>query len=74
MSTYGVILFHTSSKVFQTEKLFNQAKLKFKLIPTPREFSSDCGMAIRFDWNNLSQINNILNEMNIETAGIHKFT
>ncbi len=73
MSDYGVILFHTSSEVFRAEKVLKQAGLPCKLIPTPREFSSDCGMAIRFEWKALSSINTLFEKSKIETAGVHQF-
>lgn len=50
MSAYGVVLFHTTSAALQAEKAALAAGFKVKLIPTPRQFSSDCGMALRFDW------------------------
>ena len=48
MSEFGVILFHTTSAALRAEKVLQRSGLTVKLIPTPREFSSDCGMALRF--------------------------
>lgn len=50
MSSYGVALFHTTSAALRAEKVTQRAKLTVKLIPTPRQYSSDCGIALRFDW------------------------
>ena len=50
MSGYGVVLFHTTSAALRAEKAALGAGLRVKLIPTPRQFSSDCGMSLRFDW------------------------
>jgi len=50
MSDYGVVLFHTTSAALRAEKAALAAGLKVKLIPTPRQLSSDCGMSLRFDW------------------------
>ena len=72
MMQYGVILFHTSSSVMRAEKLVLKAGYIIKLIPTPREFSSDCGIALRFDWAQLQQIKAVLNSAHIDTAGIHQ--
>lgn len=44
----GVVLFHTTSAALRAEKVLNKAGLTVKLIPTPRELSSDCGIALRF--------------------------
>ncbi len=45
----GVVLFHTTTAALRAEKTAQKAGLKVKLIPTPRELSSDCGIALRFD-------------------------
>jgi hypothetical protein len=50
MNAYGVVLFHTTSAALRSEKVLQRAGLPVKLIPTPRQFSSDCGIALRFDW------------------------
>ena len=46
---YGYVLFHTSAAAFRAEKLAVAAALPgARLIPTPRDLSSDCGVALRF--------------------------
>jgi hypothetical protein len=35
--------------VLKSEKLLEKENVAYDIIPTPREFSSDCGMAIRVD-------------------------
>ena len=50
MSEHGVVLFHTTSAALRAEKVAQRDGLAVKLIPTPREFSSDCGLALRFRW------------------------
>jgi hypothetical protein len=73
VTQYGVTLFHTNSGVMRAEKLLKQAGLATKLIPTPREFSSDCGTALRFEWIQHERIEKILADAKIETAAIHVF-
>lgn len=47
---YGHVLFHTSAAAFRAEKLALGAGLAgARLVPTPRELSSDCGVSLRFD-------------------------
>ncbi len=70
MSNYGVALFHNTSSVMRAEKVLQKNGIAVKLIPTPREFSSDCGMAIRFDWQNESRVRALLEQTKIEVAGI----
>lgn len=46
---YGYVLFYTSAAAFRAEKLSAAAGIPgARLIPTPRELSSDCGVALRF--------------------------
>jgi len=70
MVQYGVVLFHTTSAALRAEKLLQRAGLTVKLIPTPREFSSDCGMALRFLWAQVEQARAALAAGRVEVADI----
>ncbi len=72
MDKFGVVLFHTSSSAMQAEAVLLRAKLDVKLIPTPRELSSDCGLSLRFDWECHEDVESLLLKMHVETAGIHQ--
>ena len=65
---YGVVLFHTNSAALKAEKILLKDGLKVKLIPTPREFSSDCGFALRFDWSDETRTKALLDYARVETA------
>jgi hypothetical protein len=67
---YGVVLFHTNSAALKAEKILLKDGLKIKLIPTPREFSSDCGVALRFDWSDETRTRALLDFAHVETASI----
>lgn len=71
MNTHGVVLFHTTSMAFRAEKSLLRSGFKVKLIPTPRHLSSDCGIALEFDWAQSRQVEPILEQAHVETAGIH---
>lgn len=66
MSEYGVVLFHTTSAALRAEKMAQRARLTVKLIPTPREFSSDCGIALRFAWADAEQTASLLRASRLE--------
>ena len=72
MDTYGVVLFHTTSAVMRAEKILKKEKLIVKLIPTPRELSSDCGIAMRFDWDRAEDVRALLDAARVEIEGIHQ--
>jgi hypothetical protein len=71
VSTYGVVLFHTTSAALRAEKVLQKSGLTVKLIPTPREFSSDCGMALRFEWAQAKHACALLEAARVEVAAMH---
>jgi len=71
MTQYGVVLFHTTSAVMRAEKLLMKRGYSIKLIPTPRQFSSDCGIALRFGWNHCEMVKSVLDEARVEFDAIH---
>ena len=65
----GYILVFTTSSAFESEAILKNLQISVKLVPTPREFSSDCGIAVYFevkDKAELAQIPNALKEQKIE--------
>jgi len=68
---YGVILFNTTTSVMQAEKILLKADFVIKLIPTPREFSADCGISIRFYWDRNAQIKALLEKEKANYEAIH---
>ena len=55
----------------KAEKLLVKKGHSIKLIPTPRQFSSDCGIALRFEWSYCEQVKSMLDEANVEYDSIH---
>ncbi len=71
MNNFGVALFHNTSSVMRADKLLRKAGIAVKLIPTPREFSSDCGMAVRFAVQDMERVRTLLDQAHVEVAGMH---
>jgi hypothetical protein len=44
-----VVLFQSVHHALRAEKLLKEAGIPCKLIPIPRNLSSDCGVCLRFD-------------------------
>jgi len=63
-------MFHTNSAVLRAEKIMRQEGLPIKLIPTPREFSSDCGVALRFEWRSETHVRELLEKAKLEIVSI----
>ncbi len=69
---FGVVLFYTQSAALRAEKKLLGHGLSVKLIPTPRELSSDCGVALRFYWNEVDHVRALLQSTGIEAETIQK--
>ncbi len=74
MTNLGVALFHTTSAALRSEKLLKAAGITVKLIPTPREFSSECGLALRFAWDQLEDVRSVLETAGVDIVGVHALT
>lgn len=62
-----VLTFETTHKVFKAEKALNENKIKFDIIPTPKNISSECGVSIKInsEISDVQPIKTILNSLNI---------
>lgn len=49
MNTRTLVLFQNTRSVIKAERICIEANIKCKVIPVPREISSECGMAIEID-------------------------
>jgi hypothetical protein len=56
----------------RAEKLLGKEGYAVKLIPVPRQFSSDCGIALRFDWTQCQRIKLVLDAASVEIDGIYQ--
>ncbi len=45
---FSVVLFQSTNAALRGEDLAEQAGIPVKLIPVPRQLSSDCGVCLRF--------------------------
>lgn len=64
----GYILVFTTSSAFESETILKDLGITIKLVPTPREFSSDCGISVYFEVENekFDIISNALQDQKIE--------
>jgi len=67
----GVVLFASTHFALRAEKLAKEKGLEVKLIPVPRHLSSDCGVCLRFSWNQKREIEETLNQASVPMEGIH---
>jgi hypothetical protein len=56
----------------RAEKLLIKEGCAIKLIPTPRELSSDCGIAVRFCWSECQRIKSVLEAAGVEVDTVRQ--
>jgi hypothetical protein len=69
---YGVVLFDSTQAALRAEKTLQAEGLKVKLIPVPRQLSSDCGLSLRFSFDQAGLVKDILADNKVPIAGIHR--
>lgn len=68
------ITFKSTTYAMKAESTFKTTDLKFRTIPTPREISHSCGLALRFKLEDLDSIREIIRERNLSIDGIFKIS
>ncbi len=69
---YGVVVFYSTSWALKAEKVAKEGGFEVKLIPTPRQISSDCGTALRFRWEDREALLDLLESKGVRIEGVHK--
>ncbi len=70
----GVVLFPSTHYALRAEEVLKKEGLTVKLIPVPREFSSNCGIALEFNSAEKEKVANTLKEKKVEIESIHLIT
>lgn len=71
MNDFYVISFNSTHHAIRTEKLLLDAGYKIMTLPTPREIAASCGLSIKFELENIKEIEVILKENSIDIRGIY---
>jgi hypothetical protein len=71
---YAVVLFHSTQGGIKAERVLVRAGFAVKLIPTPRQLSSDCGTALRCAWADIDAVIAALQAAQVEYDSVHKVT
>ena len=69
---YGVVLLHRTSAALRSEMVLLAAGLTVRLIPVPREVSSNCGISVRFLWTDRAIVDATLSDAGIDVDAIHR--
>lgn len=68
----GVLIFHSIHRVMRAEKVLKQSGLDVRLMPVPRQLSSDCGLSLAFSFADREQVEAALQEAGCSPEELHK--
>ena len=68
---YAVILLHSTNHALRAEKVLGSAGIGTKLIPVPRQLSSDCGVCVRIGRPEREAARRALEAAGVEIDGLH---
>ncbi len=72
--TYGVTTYKSTHHTIQAESVFKEKGISFRTIPTPREITVSCGLAIIFSLDDLPVVKEMVNNNEINIDSIYKYT
>jgi len=67
-----VVTFNATHYALKAERVLKKARYNVKLIPVPRQFSSNCGLALQFDCNIKDIVVKLFEEQKVKVHGIHE--
>ncbi len=73
MAIYAIITFHTTHFAIKAKKVLEKNGKNPRMIPVPREFSSECGFCCKILWKEKKEAKEILIDNNVEIDRIFKW-
>ncbi len=70
---YGLSTFKSTQFAIQAEKVLKENDVFFKTIPTPREVSHSCGLALLFTPESIEKVKMLMESGAIQIDGLYKF-
>ncbi len=67
-----VVTFDATHYALKAERVMKKAKYNVKLIPVPRQFSSNCGLALQFDCQIRETLEKMFEQEHVKVHGIHQ--
>ena len=68
---YSVMLVHSTSHALRAEKVLHKAGITCKLIPVPRQLSSNCGVCLRIERPDREAAQRALKQGGLEVESVH---
>ena len=70
----GVMTFMSTHHTIQAEGFFKNREIDFKVIPTPREITRSCGLAIVFSMDDLQGVKEMISNDDINIESLYEYT
>lgn len=67
---HAVVLVHATSHAMRVEKLLREKGIACKMIPVPRQISSDCGACVRILSQDMDAVRRLVDSAGIEVESI----
>lgn len=71
MNEFGILTFQSTHHAMRAEKVLTDEGIKIKTIPTPRDITLSCGLAIRFGVEDIERIKELKDEGKLEYKELH---
>ncbi|MGI6421273.1 MAG: DUF3343 domain-containing protein [Syntrophomonadaceae bacterium] len=72
INNYGLITFASTAYALKAEKVMKGLEKIFMIIPTPREISASCGLAIKLETGELNEFLEILAGERVPVQGVYR--
>ncbi|MEA1962341.1 MAG: DUF3343 domain-containing protein [Bacillota bacterium] len=69
---YGCLTFINTSNAFKAEKVLKETGTEFVMMPTPREISTSCGLAVKVFPEAVDAVRQILEQNRVSVEGIYQ--
>lgn len=69
---YAYVVVYSTSHALQIEKLLAQHNLASRLVPVPRQLSSDCGVCVRVEAAQAEAVAQLVRASAIEIEGVYR--
>lgn len=67
-ATYVVV--YSTSQAIKIERLLQERSITSKMVPVPRQISSDCGVCLQIEERDMAAVEEILSQLEIEIQGL----
>lgn len=70
---FTLVTFKSTHHAMAAEEIFEKEDMDFKTIPTPREVSHSCGLALLFFLEQIDEVKKTIEEKNIIIDGLFEY-